>query len=252
MGKGEKIVVLGFLFVIVIILVVSLDRGQGGDVQGMEREGADPTTPDEGRTAADLTERAPGGPAETTPPASADPGTGAVPPAEGADATTAPPGPQPDREPTKRPAGVLLAAEHGATPVYEVPEEIPSDWALRTLDGLTDHLFDPTHKVYTAGAGDTLESVAQRYYGDPGQARLLRRANEGRLRLTEGDQILLPTHDHGLGSERIHVVEEGDSLWKVAVKVYGQGHRWEEIWEANRHQLATPDDLRTGMELVIP
>jgi nucleoid-associated protein YgaU len=47
-------------------------------------------------------------------------------------------------------------------------------------------------------------------------------------------------------------VQEGDSLWRIAKKVYGAGHRWNEIWEANRDVLASEDDVTPGMTLVIP
>ena len=58
----------------------------------------------------------------------------------------------------------------------------------------------------------------------------------------------------GSGTARMttYVVGEGDSLWKIAHKAYGKGHRWNEIYEANRDLLATPDDLSVGQTLRIP
>ncbi len=49
-----------------------------------------------------------------------------------------------------------------------------------------------------------------------------------------------------------YVVRTGDTLSGIANRLLGSTQRYEEIFEANRHQLNSPDDLRPGMELVIP
>ena len=46
--------------------------------------------------------------------------------------------------------------------------------------------------------------------------------------------------------------QSGESLWKIAKKVYGAGHRWGEIYEANRQVLASPEALSPGIVLRIP
>jgi nucleoid-associated protein YgaU len=47
-----------------------------------------------------------------------------------------------------------------------------------------------------------------------------------------------------------YVVVKGDSLWKVAEKVYGDGARWMEIAKAN--SLVNPRVIHSGNNLVIP
>jgi LysM repeat protein len=49
-----------------------------------------------------------------------------------------------------------------------------------------------------------------------------------------------------------YVVRSGDTLSGIASRLLGSTHRYEEIFEANRHQLNSPDDLKLGMVLVIP
>lgn len=49
-----------------------------------------------------------------------------------------------------------------------------------------------------------------------------------------------------------YVVRSGDTLSGIASRLLGSTQRYDEIFEANRHQLNSPDDLRPGMELVIP
>lgn len=49
-----------------------------------------------------------------------------------------------------------------------------------------------------------------------------------------------------------YVVEKGDSLWTIAVKFYGNGGQWQQIYEANRDRIPDPAKLRPGTELIIP
>lgn len=47
-------------------------------------------------------------------------------------------------------------------------------------------------------------------------------------------------------------VERGDTLRKIAARVYGEQGRWREIYEANKGVLRTPEDLRVGQMLLAP
>ncbi len=51
-------------------------------------------------------------------------------------------------------------------------------------------------------------------------------------------------------AEGSHVIEPGDSLWKIAAKYYGSGAKWKTIADANPD--ANPDDLKIGATLKIP
>ena len=50
----------------------------------------------------------------------------------------------------------------------------------------------------------------------------------------------------------VYTVQQGDTLWSIAQRLYGKGALWTQIFEANRDQLASPSQLRPGMRLVIP
>jgi nucleoid-associated protein YgaU len=54
------------------------------------------------------------------------------------------------------------------------------------------------------------------------------------------------------GGGRIHVVKEGESLWKIAKAELGNGALWEKIYAANKDVMKSPEALKTGMELKIP
>ena len=44
----------------------------------------------------------------------------------------------------------------------------------------------------------------------------------------------------------------GDSLSKIAKRFYGDGNRWQKIFDANRDQIKDPDLIKPGQKLKIP
>lgn len=64
-----------------------------------------------------------------------------------------------------------------------------------------------------------------------------------------------PPEDRALeqaAPERFHVVRRGDTLSEIALREYGSIRFARLIFEANRDQLASMDDLQIGMELRLP
>jgi nucleoid-associated protein YgaU len=47
-------------------------------------------------------------------------------------------------------------------------------------------------------------------------------------------------------------VQKGDTLSKIAKRVYGDASRWNEIWEANKAQIPNPDLIHPGQQLSMP
>ena len=56
----------------------------------------------------------------------------------------------------------------------------------------------------------------------------------------------------GVAVTRTYTVVSGDSLSKIAKKIYGDGGRWKEIWEANKDTIKNPDLIHPGQVLKIP
>ena len=50
----------------------------------------------------------------------------------------------------------------------------------------------------------------------------------------------------------IYQVQPGDSLWKIAQALLGDGNKWADIYEANRNSLMNKDVLLVGQRLSIP
>jgi hypothetical protein len=51
---------------------------------------------------------------------------------------------------------------------------------------------------------------------------------------------------------QIYTVQPGDTLSAIAIRVLGDGQRYLEIYETNKDRLATPHDLKIGLELRMP
>lgn len=51
---------------------------------------------------------------------------------------------------------------------------------------------------------------------------------------------------------RTYTVESGDSLWKIAEAMYGNGSKYTKIFDANRDILDDPDRIFPGQVLKIP
>jgi nucleoid-associated protein YgaU len=52
--------------------------------------------------------------------------------------------------------------------------------------------------------------------------------------------------------KRIHVVSQGETLSSISSLYYGTSTKVNKIFEANRDKLKNPNDIMTGMRLVIP
>jgi nucleoid-associated protein YgaU len=54
------------------------------------------------------------------------------------------------------------------------------------------------------------------------------------------------------GSTSTYTVVAGDSLSKIAKKLYGDANKWKTIYEANKDIIKNPDLIHPGQKLNIP
>ena len=60
-----------------------------------------------------------------------------------------------------------------------------------------------------------------------------------------------PTPTKHVQAERTYILKDGEGLWDVAVKFYGDGYKWTIISDAN-HLSDNPDNVVPGMKLMVP
>jgi nucleoid-associated protein YgaU len=53
-------------------------------------------------------------------------------------------------------------------------------------------------------------------------------------------------------AERTYTVVKGDSLSKIAKRLYGDAQQWRKIYEANQDQIKNPDLIYPGQTFKIP
>lgn len=123
----------------------------------------------------------------------------------------------------------------------------------------------PPTTPYTVRRGETMETIASDWFGAKSKWVLIAHENPlvDPLKLKSGQNLRLPPRDakvEGIPLDELrrltrstkYVVADGDSLWKIAAKFYGNGSLHPLISDANRDVLGRGNDLQIGMELVIP
>jgi peptidoglycan-associated lipoprotein len=53
-------------------------------------------------------------------------------------------------------------------------------------------------------------------------------------------------------STKEYTIKKGDSLWKIAEKELGSGHRWKYLYELNKDKIKNHSKLKPGQKIIIP
>lgn len=143
-----------------------------------------------------------------------------------------------------------------------------------TIPGSTDvELSQKINEVnnsdeYVVKKGDSLWKIAEVKYNDGYKWNQIAKENHltnpGNIEI--GQKLILPKiaikeiiskvdvvkgNNNNLVDNEYKVVR-GDSLWKIAVRIYGDGYQWVKIWQTNKSKINNPDGLEIGMILTIP
>jgi len=128
---------------------------------------------------------------------------------------------------------------------------------------------------YTIARGDTLGSIAQKFYGNSKKWTDIAKANSlaNPNRIHAGNKLLIPKSESGTVASSTtiketpatgigasgnveYVVARGDTLWQIAQDFYGTGFDWYKIRDANTAKVSTLANGRPritpGQHLVIP
>lgn len=125
---------------------------------------------------------------------------------------------------------------------------------------------DSIPRTYTVKEGDLLSTIALEFYGEERAWFAIAQANPtvDPKRLQIGQVIVLPNLDEEVrereevqppapGQDQNYTVRPGDNLSKIAKRFYGDSEKWDLIYARNRKLIGPrPNDLKVGMELVIP
>ena len=160
--------------------------------------------------------------------------------------------------------GVLLynyfqGVESGKiTPELETIEVVDTEVSYREEGGeIIPTDLPEKHVVQT---NDSLWKIAETYYGSGYNWVDIAKANEilNPDIISSGQELSLPEvavknplmAETDSISESKYSVQKGDSLWKIAVRAYGDGYRWPEIAQANG--LTNPNIIEPDQILSLP
>ncbi len=94
----------------------------------------------------------------------------------------------------------------------------------------------PKYKTVTVKKGDTLASLAERYYGNPMDFKRIVRANRdirgSHSNLHPGQKIIIPIITHSKNARLVRV-RRGDTLYSIAKRYYGSSRKYQKIIDAN-------------------
>lgn len=145
-------------------------------------------------------------------------------------------------------AAVAQAAPAVAAPVAAVsaPRAVDAPAPAVPAPGI-----DPDAVVHRVLPGDDLWSLAQHYYGEGSQWRLIVEANPA---LAENPMApLVPGQELVISDPvRLVTVQRGDTLSALALAHLGDAHRWPEIHALNKGRVPDPDMIDVGWVLRVP
>ena len=115
--------------------------------------------------------------------------------------------------------------------------------------------------LYTVSSGDTLWKIAEKFYGSGNYWQ--RVFSDNATVISNPDQIyagqtlviysaLTVSSAENRTGNKTYTIEAGDTLWKIAQKVYGKGWQWRKIYQANGDVISDPGQIRAGQILIIP
>jgi murein DD-endopeptidase MepM/ murein hydrolase activator NlpD len=139
------------------------------------------------------------------------------------------------------------------------------DLGLSKLSG-SSRLGEPMGGAgtYTVQPGDSLSAIAQRLLGDSGRWRELYDQNRsviganpnlivaGQVLSVPGGAPSAPAPTPAPAQVTAYTVQAGDTLGVVAQRTLGDSGRWQEVFNANRDQIANPNLIFPGMVLRVP
>ncbi len=113
----------------------------------------------------------------------------------------------------------------------------------------------PQYIVVTVKKGDTLASLADKYYGNPMDFKRIVRANRdirsSHSQLHLGQRVIIPIVTHSKNM-RLVKVKKGDTLMSIAKRYYGSSKKYQKIIDANYKIKNIHTPLHVGEIIRVP
>jgi len=110
-------------------------------------------------------------------------------------------------------------------------------------------------RIFTVRRGDSLASIAKRFYGNPMDFKRIIRANSRikskKTSLRLGEKIIVPRKDNKK-TRRFIIVQKGNTLASISKKVYGSTDKVSKIIRANYKIKSKSSTLRLGEKIYVP
>lgn len=149
--------------------------------------------------------------------------------------------------PTLRGFGIMLRELASTNPKSSAarPEDFVDLTFIRELDssGFIDRLYKATAVVASRDEQRNLPASAH--------SKEISAAAIDKAKTINGPGKAVATVAP-LGSTREYTVEPGDTLSQLARKYYGDGLKWERIYQANKATMKNPDYIFVGQRIIIP
>jgi nucleoid-associated protein YgaU len=134
-----------------------------------------------------------------------------------------------------------------------VPQNLPEKYTVVA----NDSLWKISEKYYQTGYNwvDIAEAneLVNPHYLEIGQELKLPQVTvrQPKEEMAENEaEVLQPVEREQAITEEKYIVQEGDNLWQISIRAYGDGYQWPKIAQVNN--LVYPNFLAVGQELNLP
>jgi len=140
------------------------------------------------------------------------------------------------------------AERWGPMPEFLKDIEVPSEQFSNSK--LTDSVFEPNPNQ------PSVKPISQGSPASPGKSGIenIKPEHNNAWEVNPPKQTPEMTRPENRQSPqiRVHTVKSGETLSEISIRYLGSSRRYQEIFNLNRDQLRSPNDIREGMKLRIP
>jgi len=118
----------------------------------------------------------------------------------------------------------------------------------------TDGIVQTALKIHRVRRGETLKIIARKKLGDENRWSEIYNLNRDILNnpdLLDVDQVLIVLSDEAEKDSLSHIVKPGENLKSLARMYYGDGERWEMLYQLNKESISNPNRIFPGQKLTI-